>query len=242
MREWEDTRPPYLKYAARIRKGIMSGDFDSSESDNQLPSIKHFMDEVLKTKSTSVVQRALEVLEAEGLVERQHGKGNFARRGKIVAIDAVRDPMVAGMKYKLRKVDAAAEPAADVRAELGIGPSDTAILREQVGRRDDEPVELVSNYYRHDLADGTRLAEAGPLGGGSKAYLESLGYVEVEMVDVESFRAPEEDEVVALELPEGVPVVSVLRTIRDDRGVALEVSVIVKGGHRYALRHRTALR
>jgi GntR family transcriptional regulator len=240
VRTWEDTRPPYLKYAAQIRRQIMSGDFDSGESDNQLPSIKYLM-EVLNTKSTSVVQRALEVLEAEGLVERQHGKGNFARRWRVVAIDAVRDPMAANMKYKLRRVEEVV-PAADVRAELGIGPSDTAILREQVGRRDGEPVELVSNYYRHDVADGTRLAESGPLGGGSKAYLESMGYVEAEMIDLETFRAPEEHEVVALELPEGVPIVSVLRVIRNEHGVPVEVSVIVKGGHRYALRHRTLLR
>lgn len=230
---------PYLELAATIRKKILAGEWTG-----KLPSVAEFMDPEkfeFAVSSRSIVQRAIEMLEDEGLVERRHGTGNFASLGEPKFINATPEPGDTGLKYKIGTVQRVSPPA-DVRAELGIGPDDMAILREQIGRNESGPVEFVSNYYRLDLAEGTAIAEPGPIPGGAKRLLETLGYVGAEMVDVEVPRMPDKDERAALNLSKAEPVLAVLRAIRDESGFPLEVSVIVKGGYRYRLRHRIRLR
>lgn len=229
----------YLDLAAVIRKKILSGEWAE-----RLPSVSDLINSEkyeFAVSSRSIAQRALEMIENEGLIERRHGAGNFVVLGPAKFIDATPEPGATGLKYKVRKVERVSPPP-DVRAELGIGPNDMAILREQVGKNDHGPVELVSNYYRLDLAEGTGIAEAGPIEGGAKALLETMGRVGAEMVDVTLPRMPDKDERTVLKLSKGEPVLVVLRTIRDETGYPIEVSVIVKGGYRYRIRHRIPLR
>lgn len=228
----------YLDLAAVIRKKILTGEWA-----DRLPSVNDLINPAkydFAVSSRSIAQRALEMVESEGLIERRHGTGNFVILGPARFIDATPEPGATGLKYKVRKVERIS-PTPDVRAELGIGPGDMAILREQVGRNDHGPVELVSNYYRLDLAEGTAIAEPGPLTGGAKALLETMGHRGVEMVDVALPRMPDKDERATLKLSKGEPVLVVLRTIRDAAGYPIEVSVIVKGGYRYRVRHRIRL-
>lgn len=230
---------PYLDLAATIRKKILTGEWAG-----KLPSVAEFMDlekHEFAVSSRSIVQRAIEMLEDEGLVERRHGTGNFAVLGEPEFINATPEPGDTGLKYKVRKVERVSPPA-DVRIELGIGPGDMAVLREQIGRNDAGPVELVSNYYRLDLAEGTAIAEFGAITGGAKALLATMGHVGAEMTDVEVPRMPDKNERAALGLSKAEPVLAVLRAIRDEHGFPIEVSEIVKGGYRYRLRYRIRLR
>ena len=230
---------PYLDLAATIRNKILTGEWT-----DRLPSVADLTDPQkyeFAVSSRSIVQHAFEMLEDEGLVDRRHGTGNFATLGAPQFIDATPEPGATGLKYKIRKVERVS-PTPDVRAELGIGPDDMAILREQVGWNGSGPVELVGNYYRLDLVEGTAIAEPAPVEGGVKKLLASMGHVGVEMTDVELPRMPDKDERAALNLSKAEPVLAVLRTIRDDAGFPLEVSVIVKWGDRDRLRTRVALR
>lgn len=236
MVKWQEGRPVYLRVAAEIRAKILSGDYV-----DKLPPVKQLV-ATTKAGSTSVVQRAVALLESEGFVEAQHGRANLVHMTGVVVIDAVPfiDPKQGKISYRLLEATEDVPPA-DARHELGLAAEGVAVLRKQIGYREEGPVEYVLNYYPVEIARGTPLAGRLRIDGGASAYLERQGHMRAEMVDIETVRAPTEDEAEALELPEGVPVFRVLRTISDPGGKPIEVSVVVKGGHRYAIRHRTKL-
>lgn len=243
MARWEDERPPYLQAAADLRAQIMAGDLAGDEA-GQLPTVKQLM-ETYKTTSTSVIQRALEVLKAEGIIITRHGKGSFLRSEQVVATDATPGINLgdgeAKSKYELLEVGDA-KPPADAARALGIHPGDEAALRKQVLiRPDGVREELVWNYYLVGDAHGTVLASRKRISGGTKAFFEAAGRFQSAMEDVITTRPPTPVEVEDLELPAGVPVLRTLRLITDQDGAPMEVSVIVKGGHLFALRHRVEL-
>jgi GntR family transcriptional regulator len=255
MAKWKDERVLYLRIAADLRARIMSGDLAG-----QLPSVAVLLNHY-KAKSTSVIQRVIETLGTEGLVDSQHGRGNFVRGERVALIEATSyiDPKTSGTRYDLLKVADAIQPPgglpdyektpglevvpADAVAALLLASSETAVLRKQmrVRRSDDGPIELIWNYYRPDLAQDTALAADAKIPGGAKALLATWGHEESAMDDVVTTRPPTTEEVELLELPIDVSVLRTLRTIFDQDEVPIEVSVIIKGGHLYAHKQRTEL-
>lgn len=245
MNIWHDNRPPYLRYAADLRARIMSGDLPA-EGTNKLPSIAQLMKDY-STTSTSVIQRALGLLAAEGLVEAQQGKGTVVTAKSVTPILATPGINLGEgedrLKYDL--LDIAEVPApTDVAKELGVGRGDAVVLRKQVGyrRKSGLRVELVWNYYRTEIARDTPLAGGHKMVGGSKSYFESIGRFETEMDDVVTGRAPTVEEAEILQLPAEAFVLRTLRRITDQDGTPIEVSVFVKGTHLFASRYHHTLR
>jgi GntR family transcriptional regulator len=243
MARWEDSRPPYLQAAADMRAQIMAGDLVGDET-GQIPTVKQLMD-AYNTTSTSVIQRALAVLKDEGIIVTRHGKGSFVRTEQLLETE-----MTPGInlgdgeqksKYELLEVGDA-KPPADAARALGLRRGDEAALRKQVLIRPDGlREELTWNYYLVSDAHGTPLAVNKRIRGGAKAYLESVGRFQAAMENVITTRPPTAAEVEDLELPENVPILRTLRRIADQDGAPMEVSVIIKGGHLFALRNRIDL-
>lgn len=239
MPRFTDERPMSLQVAADLRAQIMSGDLTG-----QLPPVKALMDRY-GVPSNSVIQRAMEMLSAEGFVDSQRGRGNFVRENRMVQIDATPGINLGSgsdrSKYRLLKVEEVVPPA-DAAAKLGIEPGTQAALRQQVlVRPDGTPVELVWNYYRLDDARGTPLVEMVKIPGGTKKFFAENGRLQGEMDDSITTRPPTTEEVEALELPATAWVLRTLRQIVDRDGEPMEVSVIVKGGHLFGLHHRRSL-
>ncbi|MDH6703185.1 DNA-binding GntR family transcriptional regulator [Streptomyces sp. MAA16] len=97
-------------------------------------------------------------------------------------------------------------------------------------------MELVSSYFPAGLVDGTELRSAEPLSGGTRAHLEARKKVRFDHVtEWVSARLPEPGEAELLELPDGVPVLSVLVVASDAAGQALQVSDVLLPADRQEL-------
>ncbi|MFI0736998.1 GntR family transcriptional regulator [Streptomyces sp. NPDC021100] len=249
MARWKDPRPAHQQIAARIRDQIMSGHLDPG---SKLPSTQQLMDEYGVVGTT--VQKALQLLKAEGIVVGRPGKGVFVREQPNHVIEPATSmpPSVPGAPYwwtrhaaaRARKGTArileVAEvaPPKDVAAALGLAEGATAVVRKRVMLLDDEPAELVHSYYPAELARGTRLTDRRRIPGGSPTLLAALGYPTREFTDRVSVRPPTAEEFVALELPGEVPVLRTFRVVRSDHGRPIEVTVMIKAGHLYELEYR----
>jgi DNA-binding GntR family transcriptional regulator len=127
--------------------------------------------------------------------------------------------------HRLREV-AEVQPPAQVAAALQQSPHEPAVVRRRVVLLDGQPVELADSYYPAAIARGTRLAEQRKIPGGAPTLLASLGH---------DFRPPCEDiaarfataaERELLNLTEPTPVLELTRTITNQDGVPVEVSVM----------------
>lgn len=227
----------------------MSGHLDPG---SKLPSTQQLMDEYGVVGTT--VQKALQLLKAEGIVVGRPGKGVFVREEPHHVIEPASSmpPSAPGEPYWWTRHAAAREkqgttrilevtevaPPKDVAAALGLANGATAVVRKRVMLLDGEPAELVHSYYPADLAHGTRLADRRRIPGGSPTLLAELGHPPREFTDRVSVRAPTVEEFVALELPGEVPVLRIFRVVRSDRGRVIEVTVMVKAGHLYEMEYR----
>ncbi|WP_171167211.1 GntR family transcriptional regulator [Streptomyces sp. I05A-00742] len=249
MARWKDTRPAHQQIAARIRAEIMAGRL---EPGSKLPSTQQLMDEYGVVGTT--VQKALNLLKAEGIAVGRPGKGVFVREqpNHIIEPASSMPPSAPGAPYwwtrhaaarakrgTTRILEVAEIPAPkDIAEVLGLPEDGAVVARKRIMLLDDEPAELVHSYYPADLARGTRLTDRRRIPGGSPTLLAELGFPPREFTDRVSVRPPTAEEFVALELPGEVPVLRTFRVVRSDHGRPIEATVMVKAGHLYELEYR----
>lgn len=242
----EDKRPLAERIAAEIRKLIMSGDWE--------PGRKVPTNEELRGRfetSNVTIQRALQILKDERLLEGQTGVGVFVRNARAQTIEPAHyiTPPEPGQpyrwlseatkrqqrsKYKMITVREAVPPVEVARA-LRLDEGGTALLRSRIGFLDDQPAELVHSYYPLDLARGTRLADRRLIPGGSPALLEEMGYPTRSQDDTVGARPATTEEYEALEIPRDVPVIEVFRVVYSDADKPIEVTLLTKPAHRFKM-------
>jgi len=228
-----DGRPRHQQIAAHLRSLIMSGDLAAGA---QLPSTQQLVDRYGAANAT--VQRALGALKDEGFLRSRAGKGVYVRERPPLTIDAQPYLAPADNAYSYRLLEVAeVRPPADVAQILGLPEAGTAVVRHRLLSHDGEPVELSWSYYPVDIAAGTELAGRARIRGGAPRVLADLGFPRRAFDDRLSTRMPTTEELVALDLPDDVPVIRQLRVVHSDGLRPVEVSVLVKGGHRYELRY-----
>ncbi|MDJ0340474.1 GntR family transcriptional regulator [Streptomyces sp. H10-C2] len=249
MPRWSDPRPAHQQIAAQLRDRIMAGRL---EPGSKLPSTQQLMEEFSVVGTT--VQKALQVLKAEGFAVGHPGKGVFVREqpNHTIVPASYMPPSERGAPDRwmeqaaarsrtgaTRILDVAEVPAPrDVARALGLPDGGIAVLRSRLMLLDDEPAELVHSYYPVELARGTRLTDRRRVRGGSPTLLAELGYPPREFVDRVSARPPTTEEFTALELPAEVCVLRTFRVVYSDEARPIEVSVMVKAGHLYELEYR----
>ncbi len=241
-----DGRPRHQQVAAEFRAAIMAGDLAPGA---QLPTTQQLMARYETTSQT--VQRALGVLKDEGYLVGRVGVGVYVREDAPLAVQpaAYMQPAAPGEPYRwvaeaagrsrrgrsrLLEVARVVPPAAVAEA-FGLPAGGFAVLRHQLLLLDGEPSELVWLYFPDEVAAGTRLAERRLVPGGVPALLAELGHPVRRWVDRLSSRMPTADELEALALPDGVPVLRTFRVAYTGEGRPVEASVLVKGAHRYEL-------
>ena len=98
---------------------------------------------------------------------------------------------------------------------LGLPKRAEILMRRFLVEEEDEPVELVSSYFRAGLDEGTDLGRAESLNGSTREHLEARKKVRFDHVTERvSARLPERAEVELLDLPDGVPILTVLVVVR----------------------------
>jgi GntR family transcriptional regulator len=248
----KDSRPRHQQIAAELRAAIMSGVLAPGQ---RLPTTQELASRYQVTGQT--VQRTLKVLKEEGFIVGRAGVGVYVRDETPLTLQPASYFPPAGEQQPYRWISEAerrsqrgstrlvtvgeAVPPPEVARELGIEAGQRAALRHQVLLLDDEPAELVWNYFPMEIARGTPLLERKKIRGGSPRLLADLGYPAREHVDRVSARLATTEEFEALELPDDVPVLRTLRTVYTDRARPVEVSILIKGAHRYELLYRDVI-
>lgn len=241
-------RAVFRQIADQLREAIDKGRFKEGE---KLPSESELVEHFGVSRMT--VRNALSVLQGEGLVVSEHGKGvfvrprppvrrlasdRFARRHREQGKSAFTvEAEAAGSRPEVDSLEVKEErPTQDISARLG-GPR-RVLARRRRYLLDGRPVEFATSYLPLDLARNTPIAEPNPGPGGIYARLEELGH-RLDHFDEEiRARMPTPQEVKTLRLAAGVPVISLIRTAYDTEGRAVEVCDTVMAADAYVLSYQ----
>jgi GntR family transcriptional regulator len=130
-------------------------------------------------------------------------------------------------RTELRSVARVPAPA-DVASRLGLRRGAEVVRRENRYFVDEEPVQVGVTYLPVGIVGDEPWATEADLGRGSiYGRLEELGWPVAGIREEVSARMPDPDEVDALAMPPGVPVIEVLHTSMDDWKRPFEVTRFV---------------
>lgn len=235
----EDPRPRHEQIAADLRAVIMAGDIDG-----EVPSVSELATQF--SAATGTVQRALGILRAEGLILTRQGARSIVDRDHLQVIETSPYLDTSEVSYDMLEVT---EMPAGPEVARAFSPDPfhrdelTVVLRKRLmlDRVDERPMELSWSYYPLDLVAGSELTQARKIRGGAPRVLAELGHRQASQEDTVTTRAPTSEELRLLRLPVHASVLRTFRVIRDLDGRPVEVSVLVKSGHRFALKDRQLL-
>jgi GntR family transcriptional regulator len=255
----------YERIADDLRQLIRAGELSPGE---QLPSETRLVEEY--GKSLPTLRQALGLLQAEGLIEKVHGRGNFVRRPRTLVQrsnarhqwekDRARQPESARAETGATEHDTGLEmndlvfhaEYHEVKAEQGIAeafdiPVGTAMVERSYRTRyraESAPFTLVRSYLVRDMvADNPKLLDASnePWPGGTQSQLHTVG-IELDRIDERvTARPPTAEEAEDLGLPPGTSVLVLRKTSYDIGGRVVEVSDVTLPGDRTEMLFSTHL-
>jgi GntR family transcriptional regulator len=240
-------RAVFRQIADHLRSAIAHGRLREGD---QLPSEARLMEHYGVARMT--IRNALRVLQDEGLVVAEHGRGvyvrarppvrrlasdRFARRhrkeGKA-AFTVESETVAATPLVDMIKVSEA-RPPEDIADRLKLADGDHAVVRSRRYSLDGRPVETAISYIPADLARGTPITDPNPGPGGIYARLEDSGHTLERFTEEVTARMPTPDEARLLSLSPGVPVFRLVRTAYDIDGRAVEVCDTIMASDAYLL-------
>jgi GntR family transcriptional regulator len=202
-------QPLYRQLAEDLRARILAGEFSVSEP---MPTEAQLSERYRASRIT--VRHALGLLDQEGLVHREQGRGSFVRPRAIT----VGPRRLTSFTQELR--ERGSRQASDLiavermpipqDAPLDPGPSGDCVRIERVRRADGRPIALMVNTIPAELGEGIEAALAR--NGSMYDYLSTQHALEVDSAD-ETYRVGAADAHAALLLgvEQGAPVFLVER-------------------------------
>lgn len=237
--------PAYRQMADRLRERIASGELAPGD---RVPSEAELMETYSAARAT--VRQAIGVLRTEGLVVAEQGRGAFVRSRPPVRRlasdrfarrhrDEGKAASTAEMEGRQPQVEVlAVEPCAapaQVAQRLGL-PEDAKVLcRFRRYLDGGQPLEIATSYIPWALAEDTAMVESNPGPGGIYARIEEKGRRLGRFAEEVTARMPTVEEVRALALTTGTPILHLIRTAYDADGQAVEVCDTVMAADRYVL-------
>ncbi|MFJ2576105.1 GntR family transcriptional regulator [Kitasatospora aureofaciens] len=255
----------YEQIAAKLKAQIDDGSLPPGE---RLPAETELAD--IYEVSVPTVRQAVGVLQAQGLVDKQHGRGTFVRRQPTpVTRDNLRhqweknrarapeservktgatehdtgltvNDLVFASKYEKTPANA------DLAAAFGIPEGTMLLERTYRTRRSGEraPFDTSRSYLVLDMIEGNPdllRDDQEPWPGGTQNQLFTVG-IELDRI-VETFRArpPTPEETEELGLPVGVSVIILRKTCIDTTDRVVEVADVVLPGDRTEMVYTTQL-
>jgi GntR family transcriptional regulator len=244
----ESPQGRHLQVAGVLRREIQSGEFPAG---SVLPSEPELAARF--GVSRSLINRALALLRAEGLVRPERGRGTTVNPIPVIRRDAVsrqrRDVRETGeargaFDGELRSLGLT--PRSEVTPEqtaapawvaelLGVDEGAPVLARRRRMYANDVPVQLAVSYIPWEIAEGTQLAETDTGPGGAYSRLADLGYAPETFAETVRVRTPDEAEAQALGMDLDQRVLSVSRTARTAQNRVVEVNEIVLPAHQWEL-------
>ena len=233
---YEVEPPKYVRLAQTLQRRIEDGTYAPG---TRVPSENQLVQAFGMSRPTVV--RALDLLKRDGWLESRQGYGTIVRgRPEVVEQKDRRgrealerdETQGAGRLIEVGRVSVPAR----VASALGLPKKTEVLMRRFLVEEDGEAVELVSSYFPAGLVEGTELGTDEPLSGSVREHLETRKKVRFDhVVERVSARLPEASEAELLNLPDGVPVLSVLVVACDASGRALQVSDVLLPADRQEL-------
>ncbi len=244
----ESPQGRHLQVAGILRREIQAGEYPAG---SVLPSEPELAERF--GVSRSLINRALTLLRAEGLVRPERGRGTTVNPIPIIHRAAVsrqrRDTREAGgargaFDSELRNLGLT--PRSEVTPEqteaptraaelLGIDEGAPVLARRRVMYANDVPVQVATSYIPWEIAEGTQLAEADTGPGGAYSRLADLGYAPATFIETVRVRPPEPAEAQALGMDLDQRVFAITRTARTAEDRTVEVNEIVLPAHQWEL-------
>ncbi|GGK11421.1 transcriptional regulator [Pilimelia terevasa] len=254
----------YDRVVDLLRTRIEDGTYPAG---TRLPAETALAEEIGFT--VQVVRRALSELQAEGLIDRIHGRGTWVRqqrrpvertteryvweKQRVHASEEERASTGATERDAGLEVHdllfeaeyAEVEAPADLAATFEVSTS-TKLLRRTYRTRThgDAPFNVSTSYLPLDLvAANPALLDSTrePWPGGTQHQLFTVGVEVDRIIDKVTARPPRADEVAALDLPAGVAVLVLRKVSIDITGRVVEVADVVLPGDRTQLVYTTQL-
>lgn len=238
--------PIYLQIADHLRRQIADGTYGP---DDQLPTLAVLCEQY--SCSTTAARAALDVLRTAGLVVGRQGKGIFVRgahtrqRQRRVVGHLYQDrqsssPLFAAIEESggtpsLKHESEPSDASPTIAERLGLRPGDPVMVTHYRFYADSDPVLISISYEPLTLTAGTAIErpEESPTTGVVPRF-DLIGVHIDSVVEHVVARGAGTEEVAALRIPQGVPVVAIERTYyADDR--AVETADIVVAGDNYML-------
>ncbi|WP_167533686.1 GntR family transcriptional regulator [Streptomyces marokkonensis] len=214
-----------------LRDRIVTGRLKPGD---RLPSEAHLAAQYMV--STPTLRNALAVLQAEGLVEKVHGKGNFVRRPfrKITYVGGGRTSGthiadLAPLSVTVRTSGVRAHGHLTTLLKMPTGSPLTEILC--LGHEDERPHSLARIYAPCDLAPAAVLRESLPY----EAVVTRLMELRPPLAEVReeiSVRLPTPEEASTLRISSALTVLAVTRQTADTAGRVVEAALLVLPGDR----------
>jgi GntR family transcriptional regulator len=201
--------PLYRQLAEDLRARILSGEFAVSEP---MPTEAQLTQRYRASRIT--VRHALALLDQEGLVHREQGRGSFVRPRAIT----VGPRRLTSFTQELR--ERGSRQASDLMgverlalphgAPLDVGASGECVRIERVRRADDRPIALMVSFIPAEVGEGVE--DALRRNGSLYDYLSTRHALEIDSAD-ETYRVGAADDHAAdlLAIRPGTPVFLVER-------------------------------
>ncbi|WIY00074.1 GntR family transcriptional regulator [Amycolatopsis mongoliensis] len=238
----------YERIAAAIRDQILAR---TLEPGSRLPTQGELSDTY--GASRIVVRQALDLLEAEGLIDRQQGGRATVRLydplirradlhyrsepGAPFADEAIATERVPRYSYETKPDRAGLETAHRLKISVG----DEVMRTDYVSYANDEPRMLTTSYEPLAITRGTPIEkpEEGPLmGAGIVDRFTSIGLRPTEVRERLHSRMPRPSEAERLQIRPGTPVVAIVRTSFSGN-TPVETADILLAANQYKLEYTT---
>ncbi|WP_329367133.1 GntR family transcriptional regulator [Streptomyces sp. NBC_00669] len=255
----------YERIADDLRQRIRAGELSPGD---RLPSETALSEEY--DKSLPTLRQALGLLQAEGLIEKQHGRGNFVRQSRTPVFrtnvrhqwekDRAREPEPQRKKTGATEHDTGLEmddlvffasyeqvEADQELAEIFGVPVGTALVERTYRTRyqvESHPFNLVHSYLVRDMvAANPDLLDADnePWPGGTQNQLFTIGIELARIEERVSARPPTAEESEELGLPPGTALIVLGKTSYDITDRVVEHSFVRLPGDRTEMTFVTEL-
>jgi GntR family transcriptional regulator len=187
------------------------------------------------------IHRAIGLLEADGLVRTEHGRGSFvqdiptAKRTRRIpsrcggsGSSFAEEMRKIGLEPRTELVQAeAVKPPANIARRLGLGSDGETLIRKRHMFADERPVQLASSYIPLSMAGSVEIAfpDTGPTGMYER--LAQRGFHVSRFAEEIESRRPTEEEARFLRISQAQHVLEVTRLAYDRVGRVVEATVNV---------------
>lgn len=237
----------YREIADDLRRRIKDGEYDERR---KLPTERELREHY--DASNMTVRQALGVLRDEGLVESRVGSGWRLAEWRPIVRNALKrltpeewgesqsmwDVDIEGRNLEVNDVQVEQLPAPDdVARALDVAVGELVWKRSRRYLVDGEPVMKAISYIPDEFARGTRITQADTGPGGIYQRLRDAGHGPLKFREQLRCRLATPDEVDALALSAGAPVIEQHRYARKADGAVVEVNRMILDASRYLLQY-----